>query len=160
MNSSSVTPPHRISRLAKVAPVRFFITYFTGRARLARRHSTTAETTCTTRETSRTTRMIQSSPAYGRIGSPNVRRWWAYSLNASCPPKALRLPYMCSSTKPMKTTPLIAINSLSAIVVRVERPCPTRLRWTAGWAVVAGRSFVATSNNVPFAGWGHEAPSV
>src|SRR4029077_15577116 len=63
---------------------------------------------------------------------------------ASWPPKALRLPYMCVSTNPMKNTPLAAISSLSAIVVRVDLPCPTRLRWTAGWAVVAGGSFVAT----------------
>ena len=33
MNSSSVTPPHRISREAWVAPVCFFITYGVVRAR-------------------------------------------------------------------------------------------------------------------------------
>ena len=56
---------------------------------------------------------------------------------------------MCVSTKPMKNTPLAAISSLSAIVVRVDLPRPTRLRWTAGWVVVAGGSFVATKGTVP-----------
>ena len=68
MNSRIVTPPHRIIRLAKVAPVRFFITYFTGGPCAPDATASTAAATCTTRHTIRTTRMIQSSPAYGRIG--------------------------------------------------------------------------------------------
>ncbi len=38
-----VTPPQRIIRLARVAPVCFFVTYLVPRARAARRHSTTAQ---------------------------------------------------------------------------------------------------------------------
>ena len=75
----------------------FFTAYFWVRAFDAREASATAEATCTTRATSRTTRTIQSSPSYGSIGSPKMRRWWAYSLNASWPAKTLRLPYMWSS---------------------------------------------------------------
>ena len=65
--------------------------------------------------------MIHSSPAWGSSGSPISRRCSAYSLKASWPAKALRLPYMWSSTKPMNAMPLTAINILSAMVERVER---------------------------------------
>ncbi len=45
---------------------------------------------------------------------------------ASWPAKALRFPYMCTSTKPMKMRPEIAIRSLSAMVERDARAPLTR----------------------------------
>src|SRR5689334_17299082 len=67
---------------------------------------------------SSTTRMIHSAPPYGRIGSPIVRRWWAYSSKAAGPAKTLRLPYMWASRKPIMIRPLTAISALSATVDR------------------------------------------
>ena len=66
--SRIVTPPHRISPLANVAPVRFFITYGTVRAARARRHSVAAAKTCTTRAMTSPIRITQSRPVYGSIG--------------------------------------------------------------------------------------------
>ncbi len=55
-----------------------------------------------------------------------VRRCSAYSLKASWPLNALRLPYMCTSTKAMKTTPLTAMSIFSAIVDRAALAPVTR----------------------------------
>ena len=96
------------------------------RAFAARRHSTTAQATCTTSEAMSPARSTHSSPSCGSNGSPIVRRCSAYSLKASWPLNALRLPYMCTSTNPMKMTPLAAMSSFSAIVDRAALAPVTR----------------------------------
>ena len=94
MNSSSVMPPYRIQCELNVECLFFLTTYFVLRALPARRHSAIAQATWTTSESSSTVRAIQRKPSCGSSGSPSSRRWWAYSLNASWPENALRLPYM------------------------------------------------------------------
>src|SRR4051794_17580371 len=126
-NSRMATPPQRIQREENDEARFFFMTYFVVRAWPARRHSATADHTCTTSATISTARRIQRKPEYGRIGSPMVRRCSAYSLNASWPAKALRLPYMCASTYRMKRMPLAAIRSLSVIVERDARAPVTKV---------------------------------
>ena len=124
---------------------------YTGRALRALRQRATAAATCTTRLTIRTTRMIQSSPERGRIGSPKVRRCSAYSLNASWPLKAFRLPYMCASTNPRKMKPLTAMPIFSAMVVREALAPFTRmggLVWVATMCTVSRRASVRLAEAV------------
>jgi hypothetical protein len=83
-----------MTREESEAATAFFTWYFVVRALLARAHSLNAATAWTSSPTIRTTRTTHSSPFSGSSGSPKTRRWWAYSSNAACPEKTLRLPYM------------------------------------------------------------------
>ena len=81
MNSSSVTPPQRISREENAAACCFFTWYCVraGPAGAAPQRDRGVDVH-DQRQRAATARITHSRPAWGSIGSPSVRRWWAYSL--------------------------------------------------------------------------------